>query len=144
MAKWTKNTFIKKTKNDCLSHVSMIMLDLIKFSEDNADQVVWGSGDQYGTMTYKCKSIDHGFIPLFYITTQGRIKISMNLLRSKVSQPEIIRDFQLKLESNFLMDFDSQDYPSDIYHSLEDLFTMRSEVNRFTTTIQSISARLHQ
>ena len=42
------------------------------------------------------------------------------------------------------MDFDSQDYPSDIYHSLEDLFTMRSEVNRFTTTIQSISARLHQ
>ena len=144
MAKWTKNTFIKNTKNNCLSHVSMIMMDLIKFSEDNADQVVWGSGDHYGTMTYKCKSIDHGFIPLFYITTQGRIKISINLLRSKVSQPEIIRDFQLKLESHFLMDFDSEDYPSDIYHSLEDLFTMRSEVNRFTTTIQSVSARLHQ
>ena len=144
MAKWTKNTFIKKTKNNCLSHVSMIMMDLIKFSEDNADQVVWGNGDCYGTMTYKCKSMDHGFIPLFYITTQGRIKISINLLRSKVSQPEIIRDFQLKLESNFLMDFDSEDYPSDIYHSLEDLFTMRSEVNRFTTTIQSVSARLHQ
>ena len=144
MAKWTKNTFIKTTKNNCISHVSMIMLDLIKFSEDNADQIVWGSGDHYGTMTYKCKSIDHGFIPLFYITTQGRIKISINLLRSKLSQPEIIKDFQLKLESNFLMDFDSEDYPSDIYHSLEDLFTMRSEVNRFTTTIQSISARLHQ
>ena len=144
MAKWTKNTFIKKTKNNCISHVSMIMLDLIKFSEDNADQIVWGSGDHYGTMTYKCKSIDHGFIPLFYITTQGRIKISINLLRSKLSQPEIIKDFQLKLESNFLMDFDSEDYPSDIYHSLEDLFTMRSEVNRFITTIQSISARLHQ
>ena len=144
MAKWTKNTFIKSTKTNCLSHVSMIMMDLIKFSEDNADQIVWGSGDHYGTMTYKCKSMDHGFIPLFYITTQGRIKISMNLLRAKVSQPEIIRDFQLKLESNFLMDFDSEDYPSDIYHSLEDLFTMRSEVNRFTTTIQSISARLHQ
>ena len=144
MAKWTKNTFIKTTKNNCLSHVSMIMLDLIKFSEDNADQIVWGSGDHYGTMTYKCKSMDHGFIPLFYITTHGRMKISINLLRSKVSQPEIIKDFQLKLESNFLMDFDSEDYPSDIYHSLEDLFTMRSEVNRFTTTIQSISARLHQ
>ena len=144
MAKWTKNTFIKTTKNNCISHVSMIMLDLIKFSEDNADQIVWGSGDHYGTMTFKCKSIDHGFIPLFYITTQGRIKISINLLRSKLSQPEIIKDFQLKLESNFLMDFDSEDYPSDIYHSLEDLFTMRSEVNRFTTTIQSISARLHQ
>ena len=144
MAKWTKNTFIKKTKNNCLSHVSMILMDLIKFSEDNADQIVWGSGDQYGTMTFKCKSIDHGFIPLFYITTHGRIKISLNLLRTKVKQPEIIRDFQLKLESNFLMDFDAEDYPSDVYHSLEDLFTMRSEVSRFTSTIQSVSARLHQ
>ena len=53
MAKWTKNTFIKKTKNNCLSHVSMILMDLIKFSEDNADQIVWGNGDQYGTMTFK-------------------------------------------------------------------------------------------
>ena len=144
MAKWTKNTFIKKTKNNCISHVSMIMLDLIKFSEDNADQIVWGSGDHYGTMTYKCKSIDHGFIPLFYITTQGRIKISINLLRSKLSQPEIIKDFQLKLESNFLMDFDSFDYPNDVYHSLEEMFTMRSEVGKFITTIKSLSARLHQ
>ena len=144
MAKWDKRKFIKKTKSDCISHVSMIMMDLIKFAEENADQIVWGSGDQYGTMTFKCKSIDYGFIPLFYITTQGRIKFSINLLRSKVNQNEIIRDFQLKLESNFLMDFDPTDYPSDVYHSLEELFTMRSEVNRFTTAIQSVSARLHQ
>ena len=85
-----------------------------------------------------------GFLPLFYITTNGRIKFSINLLRSKVNQSEIIRDFQLKLESNFLMDFDSFDYPTDVYHSLEDMFTMRSEVNKFITTIKSLSARLHQ
>ena len=144
MAKWDKKTFIKKTKNECLSHVSMITMDLIKFAEDDADQVVWGSGDQYGTMTFKCKSIDHGFLPLFYITTNGRIKFSINLLRTKVDQSEIIRDFQLKLETNFLMDFDSSDYPSDIYHSLEEMFTMRSEVNKFIITIKSLSARLHQ
>ena len=144
MAKWDKKTFIKKTKNECLSHVSMITMDLIKFAEDDADQIVWGSGDQYGTMTFKCKSIDHGFLPLFYITTNGRIKFSINLLRTKVDQSEIIRDFQLKLETNFLMDFDSSDYPSDIYHSLEEMFTMRSEVNKFIITIKSLSARLHQ
>ena len=144
MAKWDKKTFIKKTKNECLSHVSMITMDLIKFAEDDADQIVWGSGDQYGTMTFKCKSIDHGFLPLFYITTNGRIKFSINLLRTKVDQSEIIRDFQLKLETNFLMDFDSNDYPSDIYHSLEEMFTMRSEVNKFIITIKSLSARLHQ
>ena len=57
MAKWNKKTFINKTKHECLSHVSMITMDLIKFAEDNADQIVWGNGDQYGTMTFKCKSI---------------------------------------------------------------------------------------
>ena len=144
MAKWNKRKFISQTKSDCLSHVSMITMDLIKFAEDDADQIVWGNGDQYGTMTFKCKSIDYGFLPLFYITTNGRIKFSINLLRSKVNQSEIIRDFQLKLESNFLMDFDSFDYPTDVYHSLEDMFTMRSEVNKFITTIKSLSARLHQ
>ena len=144
MAKWDKKTFIRKTKSDCLSHVSMITMDLIKFAEHNADQIVWGSGDQYGTMVFKCKSHDYGFLPLFYITTNGRIKFSINFLRSKVNQSEIIRDFQLKLESSFLMDFDSSDYPADIYHHLEDMFTMRSEVNKFISTIQSLSARLHQ
>ena len=144
MAKWDKKTFIKKTKSDCLSHVSMLTMDLIKFAENDADQIVWGSGDQYGTMTFKCKSIDYGFLPLFYITTNGKIKFSINLLRSKVNRTEIIRDFQLKLESHFLMDFDSFDYPADVYHSLEEMFTMRSEVNKFITTIKSLSARLHQ
>ena len=144
MTKWDKKKFIKKTKSDCMSHVSMITMDLIKFAEDNADQIVWGCGDQFGTMTFKCKSIDYGLLPLFYITTNGRIKFSINFLRSKVNQMEIIRDFQLKLESSFLMDFDSLDYPADVYHPLEDMFTMRSEVNKFITTIQSLSARLHQ
>jgi len=144
MTKWNKRKFISQTKSDCLSHVSMITMDLIKFAEHDADQIVWGSGDQYGTMTFKCKSHDYGFLPLFYITTNGRIKFSINLLRSKIAQPEIIRDFQLKLESSFLMDFDSSDYPSDIYHQLEDMFTMRSEVSKFISTIQSLSARLHQ
>ena len=40
MRKWDKKKFIKKTKSDCLSHVSMITMDLIKFAEDNADQIV--------------------------------------------------------------------------------------------------------
>ena len=101
MAKWNKKAFIKKTKNNCLSHVSMIAMDLIKFAENNADQIVWGSGVQYGTMTFKCKSIDYGFLPLFYITTNGRIKFSINLLRSKISQAEIIRSKKKSRKINF-------------------------------------------
>ena len=44
MAKWNKKTFINKTKHECLSHVSMITMDLIKFAEDNADQIRMDQG----------------------------------------------------------------------------------------------------
>ena len=144
MTKWNKENFILQSKKDCEPRISNILVDLVNFSSIESDILSWGRGKGYGTMTFKCKTNDYGFLPLFYITTNGRIKFSINLLRSKVEQLEIIRDFQLKLESSFLMDFDSSDYPSDIYHSLEDMFTMRSEVNKFITTIQSLSARLHQ
>ena len=144
MAKWNKNTFIKETKHVCLSHVSNILIELIKFAEVDADSVDWGRGNGYGTMTFKCKTDDYGLLPLFYITTNGQIKFSINFLRSKINQKEIIKDYQLKLESNFLMDFDPRDYPSDLFHPLEELFSVRSEVNKFIHTIRGISARLHQ
>ena len=41
----------------------------------------------------------------------------LNLLRSKISKKEIINDYQLKLESNFMMDFDELEYPTDILYS---------------------------
>ena len=144
MSRWNKDTFIETVKSSCYPHISNILIDLVNFADLNADNISWGKGKGYGTMTYKCKSDDFGMVPLFHITTNGQIKFQLNYLRSNIKKREIVKDFQLKLESNFLMDFDSEDYPTDIYHSLEDLFTMRSEVNRFTTTIQSISARLHQ
>jgi len=144
MSKWNKGTFFWTVKDKCEPRISNIIIGLINFAESNADLISWGRGEGYGTMTFKCKSEDYGMIPLFHITTNGQIKFPINLLRTKIRKKEIIRDFQLKLESNFLMDFDPTDYPSDVYHSLEELFTMRSEVNRFTTAIQSVSARLHQ
>ena len=36
----------------------------------DADLVSWGRGEDYGTMTFKCKSIDYGFIPLFQLTSK--------------------------------------------------------------------------
>ena len=95
-------------------------------------------------MTHKCKSEDFGILPLFHITTNGQIKFPLNFLRTKINQKEIINDFQLKLESNFMMYFDEDVCPVDIYFSIDDLFLMKSEVDKFIFTIQGISARLHQ
>ena len=43
-----------------------------------------------------------------------------------------------------MMDFDEQEYPADIFYTLDDLFVMHVEVQKFINTIKSVSARLHQ
>ena len=46
---------------------------------------------------------------------------------------------------NFLKgDFDEEEYPSDVFYTLDDLFVMHVEVQKFINTIKSVSARLHQ
>ena len=144
MSKWNKDTFISSSKNDCEPRVSNVIIDLVNFSSSEADVVSWGRGRGYGTMTYKCKSDDFGLLPLFHLTTNGQIKFPLNFLRTKIPKKEIINDFQLKLESNFMMYFDEDVCPSDVYFNIDDLFLMKSEVNKFIFTIQGISARLHQ
>ena len=144
MNKWNREVFIKTVKSNCLTHTSNVIIDLVNFSENNADNLSWGKGENCGTMTFKCKSEDYGLLPLFHITTNGQIKFPLNFLRSKITKKEIINDFQLKLESNFMMYFDEDVCPSDVYYSIDDLFLMKSEVDKFIFTIQGISARLHQ
>tara|TARA_B100001029_G_C15028637_1_gene435354 strand:- start:447 stop:893 length:447 start_codon:yes stop_codon:yes gene_type:complete len=142
--KWNKENFIKTVKTNCFGHTSNVIVDLVNFSESTADNLSWGKGENCGTMTYKCKSEDYGLIPLFNLTTNGKIKFHINYLREKVESKEIVRDYQLKLESNFMMDFDNVEYPSDLSHKIEDLFNLKTEVDRFQADISGISARLKQ
>ena len=144
MAKWNKETFISCTKENCEPRVQTTVMDLVKFAERDADQISWGRGEGYCTMTFKCKSDDYGIVPLFHITTNGQIKFQLNYLRQKIRKKEILRDYQLKLESNFMMDFGETYYPSDIYHKMGDIFTIRTEVEKFVQTIQGIAHRLRQ
>ena len=144
MSKWNKDTFVSTLKKICNSNISNVIVDLINFAESDADTVTWGRGEGYGTMTFKCKSEDYGIIPLFHITTNGQIKFPINFLRSKITKKEIINDYQLKLESNFMMDFDEESCPSDIFYNIDELFIMKVEVDKFIFTVRNISARLHQ
>ena len=83
MSKWNKDTFVQTTKGKCEPRISNIILALVNFTVHEADQVTWGRGEGYGTMTYKCKSIDFGIIPLFHLTTNGQMKFPLNLLRQR-------------------------------------------------------------
>ena len=144
MSKWNKATFVATVKDNCEPRISNVIIDLVNFAESDADVISWGRGEGYGTMTFKCKSEDFGVMPLFHITTNGQIKFPINLLRSKIRKKEIINDFQLKLESNFMMYFDEETCSSDVFYEIDDLFLMKSEVDKFIFTVRGISARLHQ
>jgi len=144
MSKWNKATFVATVKDNCEPRISNVIIDLVNFAESDADVISWGRGEGYGTMTFKCKSEDFGVMPLFHITTNGQIKFPINLLRTKIRKKEIINDFQLKLESNFMMYFDEETCSSDVFYEIDDLFLMKSEVDKFIFTVRGISARLHQ
>ena len=49
MAKWDKNTFIQKAKDSCYPHISNILIDLVNFADDSADNIAWGRGKDCGT-----------------------------------------------------------------------------------------------
>ena len=144
MTKSNKENFILQSKQDCEPRISNILVDLVNFSDIESDIISWGRGKGYGTMTFKCKTEDYGILPLFHLTSHGNIKFPLNLLRTKIAKKEIINDFQLKLESNFMMYFDEDVCPSDIFYTIDDLFLMKAEVDKFIFTIKGISARLHQ
>jgi len=144
LGKWNQELFIKTTKEVCQTRISNVVVDLVKFAEGEADIVSWGRGEGHGTMTFKCKSIDYGTLSLFHLTSNGQIKFPLNALRSKIIKKEIVRDYQLKLESNFMMYFDEDVYPVDVFYSIDELFVMQVEVQKFILTIQGVAARLHQ
>lgn len=143
MPKWDQKTFIIYAKEQCPAHVLNVLDNLLKFTQEMADVVSWGRGEETGMVTYKVRS-DHGVLPLFNLTTDGHIKFYINYLRDKKVAREILRDYQLRIESTFLLDLDPDIYPADVGHPVDDLFHTNNQVEKFKHAIKGVTARLHQ
>jgi hypothetical protein len=100
MAKWSKKTFIDHINQSCENDVAVNCLQLIDFSEKNSDEITWGTGDGCGTMTFRCNS-DYGVLPLFRLSSNGKINLQLNFLRGKNLHKQILEDMIVKFESNF-------------------------------------------
>lgn len=143
MAKWDPEAFSQFAKAQCPAHVVNVLEDLVNFTTRSADLVGWGRGDETGMVTFRARS-DEGVLPLFSLTTDGQIKLFTNCLRDKQVAREILRDYQLKMESTFLLDLDPEIYPHDVYHPVDDLFHTQNQVEKFKNAILGVTARLHQ
>ena len=143
MTQWSKESFINHINETCENDIVIICLDLIDFSEKTSDDLSWGTGDDFGTMTYRCNS-DHGMLPLFRLSSNGKINLQINFLRSKNLHKQVLQDMIIKLESNFLRDYDEESYPSDSYEPLEELICTKPQLDSFIKTIEGCTYRLKQ
>ena len=121
MSKWSKKTFIDHLNQSCESDVAMHCIELVDFSEKTSDEVSWGSGEDFGTMTFRCDS-DHGLLPLFRLSSNGKINLQLNFLR----------------------EYDEDSYPSDSYEPIEDLICTHNQLETFMRTIEGCTYRLKQ
>ena len=141
--KWDKSNFLEDLRTHTNREIAHIGQEICDFSEIQADEVTWGRGSEYGTMSFRSKS-DFGLLSLFQITSKAQIKFCVNLLRQKDVPKNILRDYVIKLESNFIRDYDKLNYPADIFEEMNDLFTTHSQVDKLKQCIEGIAYRLRQ
>ena len=55
-----------------------------------------------------------------------------------------MRDMIVKMESNFLRDYDVSSYPVDSYEEMEYMFHTYNQVDKFLSTVEGVVYRLKQ
>ena len=143
MSNWNKNQFIEHLRDNCSREVAKVGVSIIGFSERHADDISWGRGGDHGTLPFRCNS-DEGPLPLFHMTSTGQLNLQINFMRHKEIPPMVIRDMVLKLESNFLRDYNPVEYPSDVFVPMDELFHTENQVEKFLKTMEGCTYRLKQ
>ena len=78
------------------------------------------------------------------MTSTGQLNLQINFLRNKEIPPMVLRDLLIKLESNFLRDYDEEEYPSDVFVPMDQLFHTENQVEKFLKTMEGATYRLRQ
>ena len=78
------------------------------------------------------------------MTSTGQLNLQINFMRHKEIPPMVIRDIVLKLESNFLRDYNTVEYPSDVFVPIYELFHTENQVEKFLKTMEGCTYRLKQ
>jgi hypothetical protein len=143
MSNWNKDQFIDHLREECSREIAKVGVSIIDFTERHADDISWGRGADHGTLTFRCQS-DVGPLPLFHMTSTGQLNLQINFMRNREIPPMVLRDIVLKLESNFLRDYNVNEYPSDVFVPMDELFYTESQVEKFLKTMEGCTYRLKQ
>ena len=78
------------------------------------------------------------------MTSNGQLNFQINFLREKELPKQVLRDMIVKMEANFLRDYDEGSYPADSYEEMEYLFHTSTQVEKFLSTMEGVVYRLKQ
>jgi len=78
------------------------------------------------------------------MTSTGQLNLQINFMRNKEIPPMVIRDMVIKLEANFLRDYNAIEYPSDVFVPIDELFYTENQVVKFLKTMEGCTYRLKQ
>ena len=143
MSNWDKVSFLDHLRENCTREIAKVGVSIIEFTEKFADDISWGRGTDHGTLTFRCNT-DVGLLPLFHMTSIGQLNLQINFMRSKEIPPMVLRDVVLKLESNFIRDYDEVEYPSDVFVPMDELFHTENQLEKFLKTMEGATYRLRQ
>ncbi len=143
MPKWDKENFIEDMRSKCNREVAKIGMRIIEFSEKEADEISWGRGKDHGTLTFKVQA-DVGLITLFHLSSEGTLNLMINYLRHKDLPKQVLRDLIVKLEANFLREYDEEMYPVDTFEKIDELFHTTHQLNKFLGAMEGACYRLRQ
>tara|TARA_Y100001970_G_scaffold242868_1_gene307646 strand:- start:2280 stop:2711 length:432 start_codon:yes stop_codon:yes gene_type:complete len=143
MSNWDKNSFLNHLRENCTREIAKVGVSIIEFAEKFADDISWGRGTDHGTLTFRCNT-DVGPLPLFHMTSVGQLNLQINFMRSKEIPAMVLRDVVLKLESNFIRDYDEIEYPSDVFVPMDELFHTENQLEKFLKTMEGATYRLRQ
>jgi hypothetical protein len=140
---WNKEKIMESIRKEQNREIVRMAEKIVNFTELEADDPSWGRGKELGTLTFRCNS-DMGLISLFQISSKGCVRFLVNHLREKEVPKPAIRDFVLKLEANFLYDYDPESYPIDSFQDMEELFHTSAQVDKFISAVEGLAYRLRQ
>ncbi len=140
---WNKEKIMASIREKQNREIALMAEKIIYFTEQEADDASWGRGKELGTLTFRCNS-DMGLISLFQISSKGCIRFLVNHLREKEVPKPAIRDFVLKLEANFLNDYDKESYPIDSFQDMDEMFHTSAQVDKFIHAVEGLAYRLRQ
>ncbi len=85
---WSEEGFLEHARENVSQDVLRLIVDLLKWTKENAHKVFWGRGKTYGSFTFHFKRNDRT-ISVFTVTSLGYLYLNYGYLSGQISKEQL-------------------------------------------------------